>query len=252
MLKEHSTSEVLQLKEVRKNRQLDWLFLDLDGTMIDTHITFRHLMAEMAEFISKESILKPAKVEVVSTMDRNLAMLRNTFKVDPTLMIETTRLTLKEYGLSIFSEKSSKALGKLMKLYDSVPLPFPGSVEAVEAFREAGFNIAVFTHSGLKWAIKKVLENGFRVHKILTVPTYLDKNAQQLTTAIDIVKTTPPKILYIGDSWEADVKTALEAGIPKENILRVATTYSHSNIGKVEGIREIDSFSKASKTLVEF
>jgi phosphoglycolate phosphatase-like HAD superfamily hydrolase len=160
---------------------------------------------------------------------------------------------MKQYHINMFSDyRHARQLNLLNEnLYNAVPEPFPGSIEAVEDFRSAGFYVAVFTHSGIDWGLKKTIDNGFRVHKIITLPTDLVKNSAQLQNAMENLGTNKDEVVYIGDSWKADIDTALDAGIHPDNVFRVRTKYPHANKGERDGIMQVNSFSEIPQLLVE-
>lgn len=250
MSKEHSTVDIGLLKEAVKFMGVKWLFSDYDDTIADTNHEYSSRMIYYANFVASAS--NNEKEDVLSFMKETLNGLRSSFSVHPNLMSETARITALKFGLDHTSHDVITNRELLMEIYKSIPVPFEGVHETLASLRDTGLMQAVITHADKPWAIDKPTKVGLFFDKIFSIPSYKHKDASAWKDAIDTVGASPYEILAIGDSWNSDIRPALAAGIPARNIIRVKTSYSHSDIGKVDGIIEVNSFKEVPKVLVGY
>lgn len=250
MSKENSTVDIGLLKEAVKSMKIKWLFTDYDDTMADTNHEYSSRMRSYANFIANTS--SNDNDEVLLFMRETLNGLRSSFSVHPNLMSETARITALKFGLDHTSQEVITNRELLMEIYKSIPVPFDGVHETLVSLRDTGIMQAVITHADEPWATEKPAKAGLYFDKIFSVPSDKHKDVHAWKNAISTIGVLPSEILATGDSWNSDIRPALAAGIPPRNIIRIKTSYSHSDIGKVDGIVEVDSFREVPKVLVGY
>jgi FMN phosphatase YigB (HAD superfamily) len=251
MTVEYCTFPCQELSELRLINGIKWAFVDLDGTLVDTNLLFRRKMTGFASHLSKLSKGTIKDNEVFECMGKILNGLRGTYNVNSTLMTEVARLTTTRLGLSFFDEETISEFDKLMRIYTTVPPDFDGAVQSLKTLKDSGFKIAIFTNSTYKWAVEKAAKHDFPHDLLLTVPSHIKKDSQQWSLNINFATKDIKTVLAIGDSWTNDIESALKAGVPIDNLIRVKTGYDDANKNRIAGVQEVNSFSNIPELLLE-
>lgn len=239
-----------QLGNWRKEKGFQWLFVDLDDTLVNTNLEFTTKMRAFSEYLSSRIARTTDPEKIFEAMGKTLSGLRSNYKTNPILMTETARLISKEMDVDFFDEQTTNAVFELTSIYNTAPKPFTRSVETMQVFRAAGFWIAIITNSDFKWAHLKTDTYNFPYDYLFTIPSTEDKNGKAWSNCISTVTNNHDSILVAGDSWTSDVQGAISAGIPSKNIYRIQTNYNHSNYGKINGVIEVRSFSEIPAVLL--
>lgn len=221
---------------------IKWILVDLDDTLIDTSQVYIERMTSFARSVACRNG-RPIG-EIHKFMIEVLNGLRSEFSVHPNLMSEVARIAMLRNGIDPLS--FVREYRDLMEIYEEAPMVFDGVIVALEKLRD-GVKIAVVTHSDWAWTEKKLARDRLHVlvDRVFSIPSYQRKDLYAWERVLSDLKVSPKAVFVFGDSWNSDVRPALEVGVPINQVVRIQTNYDHANKGKIEGVREVVSFAEA-------
>jgi len=240
---------MLVFQKWKLGRDIHAVIIDADDTLFDTLNYFNKHVRLYASYLSSLSGKKFD--EVYELMFEVLDVLRPVYSVHSTIVAESARITALSCGIDFYDSSVQEQYGELMSLYKKSPEMFLGVRDVLEELKNTGLSLVLFTHSSREWAEKKVRDNDLGNLFTFTVSPFERKNGDSLEEVIERLKIKPSQALVFGDSWMNDIRPAVENGIPKTNIFRIHTDYSHANMGKIEGVTEIESFNQLPETIIK-
>lgn len=129
--------------------------------------------------------------------------------------------------------------------------PFPGALEAIGAFREAGYLLAICTNKPERLARRLMqalaLENEFAAICGADTFDFRKPDPRHLTETIRLAGGTPANSIMIGDS-RTDIDTAKAAGIP---VVAVDFGYTDRHVREFEPSVVISHFDELTVTLAD-
>ena len=239
------------LKDAFNRRGVIAFFCDVDDTIVDTSWLYRKLMSEYADYIAGlNGIVDSGKVR--ETMGSVIRGLRGTFSVHPTILKESARLAALQYGVDYYSDESLKSVSQLMELYNTAPPAFDGVWEAMEVIHESGVRTIAMSHSPEGWTQKKLAKNGLLAFfdDVHGVDTTKYKDALAWWFAFKKYEVDPRHAMVVGDSWTTDIEPARANHVLPQNMIRVMTNYSHANVGRIDGIQEVECFRDVPQAII--
>jgi FMN phosphatase YigB (HAD superfamily) len=189
------------------------ILLDLDDTILLTHIEFENKMGDYTHAVADMAGLNKFQEQI--------------FKE---IFFKFNRLTLVIDGISVCPEKwewLANHIGKIhpfllepmvanLEILDQIYKAVPGKVEGVEEFlddaKKAGFKLAILTHGSPEWTEGKLKGAGiwtlFDPKLIYTVSVYGFKEDIHWDGAIRKSGSIPAKTIVVGNNLDADIKPA--------------------------------------------
>lgn len=176
------------------------IVFDLDGTLIE----FRLELSEAKRRIVETMVAGGMPAEMISVKDSIQTLLQ---KAETVLGYKAAE-ELRARALAIMREYEMKASNHCS--------PRDGVATLLPRLRSAGFRLAVATNTNREAAILSLSKSGI-IHLLEVIVTRDDvKNLKPkgdvLLKVIELMKTSPEEVLYVGDSIH-DLQAAREAGI---------------------------------------
>ena len=142
----------------------------------------------------------------------------------------------------------------LMGIYlKGTPEIFPNAVETLSFLRKADARLVVVTHGGEEYSVGKAERSGLIRHVDAIYP--LDdrklKDVEAWRGVLMKEGVKPVSVISAGDNWRSDIGPLLDIGVPTERVFRVKAEYDEANVGRIESVCEIKTFSHLPQAIVE-
>jgi phosphoglycolate phosphatase len=214
------------------------IVFDLDGTLIDTA---PDLLASLNHCLASADMEPVAETE-----------LRRHVGMGGKVMIERAFAARQR-------ELTQAHLAELLEAFvthyaDNMPgrsLPYPGVVDALERFGEAGYRFAVCTNKYEQLSQRLLADLGLaqRFNAICGQDSfaYRKPDPRHLLSTIAAGGGNPDRAIMVGDS-ETDIRTAQAAGIP---VIAVDFGYTDRHVSEFEPSRVISHFDEMTLELAD-
>ena len=214
------------------------IVFDLDGTLVETAPDLLDSLNHCLGTLSLDQV--------------NPAEIRRYVGFGGRVMIERACVA---HGRRLNQEELETVYGVFLEHYESnMPgksVPFPGVIESITAFHEAGYLTAVCTNK-LEGLSRRLLE-GMGIAHLFTAICGADTFAQRkpdprhLLGTITMAGGDPERCVMIGDS-RTDIDTAKNAGIP---VVAVDFGYTDQPVHIFEPSKVISHFDELTVDLAE-
>ena len=211
------------LENTLLQRGVQALIIDLDDVFFATAAMYHRHMAQAATLLGSQP----------EHQIQAIRHLRPKIYVDPQIMIAS--ITQVFFDLNLRSvDLLCAAQQCMLDIFTDIPDLLPGADQATAVLsRFTAVNVCAWTHATPSWTEHKLaaypqLRTAF-THVVHT-HVYQPKT---LAPVLHTLQVAPEQIIVIGDSIDSDVRTALSAGVPPTNVIRIA---SSSHVGNDNAI----------------
>jgi FMN phosphatase YigB (HAD superfamily) len=217
-----------KIEKIFNKKNIKFVLLDMDGTLVDTSTYFDEEMTNaIINIVSKIYPDLPLSKQIKITKEI-LKLANETYIRDrtPSLVDIRTLNAIEKYfkkkNIKIKKSEISKSLKSLYKeFYITSPLTFPYTIQTLHRINRLGIKMGVYSHAQKGWTKVKVAtikkEYLERYHINLKLPFFTTKITDSKdklgwVNAGKYFELDLKKTLVIGDSITSDIYPALQAG----------------------------------------
>jgi len=225
---------------------------DLDDVWFQTSVVYLARMLEVGEIYAP--LVGKSAEDVRADLRDAIVVRRESMHVNPLIMPTSVADLHRRYGIDD-GEVLARSLEVILSIFDDeIPL-HKDAEHALYVLRGVnGVGVAAWTHAAPDWTDRKLAVHPdlLGVFSSGVFPVDVDK-PKECISVIESLGKRPDEVMIIGDSLRSDIWSAVEAGVPRENVVWVKSDFVEANVGDVpDGIQTASSLWDAVRQVGGF
>lgn len=213
------------LIEFLEENDIKAVAFDIDNTVLDTNLLFHETLYELGIEIALAlpfEVSPPCYEEITRQLESAVYDVYYRDKKKPKLIGEQMREALSCFLKELQIKEVTPMMDEIIDWYEErhyslSPIPFKDVGQLLELIHNSKRNIVFNSHAQEDWTEQKVtvLSNLFDnspTFQYLAVPIEEEKDPDSWKTAYEMVKTNPENVLTVGDNFNSDIQSAMNAG----------------------------------------